>query len=1175
MVLRLEQQGGLSRRGVLSFVFVDHGFRVYDAGDEQKSNVSRDTILGVLEDTYQDVIQRFGLGPNDRVQLLFEQDGRYVSTPWDRVSLITPSMLLDVLTNESSTFVLELAFVTFYIKISKAPRVGNEELLERFHQFCRSKQIVIEVEGIEDTCLMQCLAIGVAYYDNMPLFSRLSRKHPQLPMWRLEAAFDIDPQAGGPMSLQQLQVYERKFNLRLYVFDVLTLSWVYTPLQEEGRLLYLVYSKEAGHVNLVHPGKHDRLGTLYNKRRFCRQCQKGYRPQDRHRCLSKCVNCDSTECIGSSNPLTPTPVECSKCNLSFIDAQCFAEHKVLRTCQRRERCMECLEIYRPNRYDKHECYHHKCAVCKDMVPDDEEHLCFHQEEDLKEPDDKYIFYDYEAFIDANGTHTVAGIVAMTYHDDTPIRFRTTETFVNWLTLSKHKDYTVIAHNSGRYDHHYLMDYFIQRRWKTRDIVNGNSYIHAKLVQKGLPELTFIDSYKFIPIPLRKFSKTFGLTATKGYFPYRFFTPEREAYIGPWPGVQWFDFDRLPGDEREQATQWLQRQNEKVISLYEECMKYCEDDVALLRKGCLSFRQLFLNITNGEIDPFQYYTIASVCMKLYKYFFLPANTIGHIVEDTTDQDKLDWLSTLPAGLELNKQIGNVVVDAFDGETAYCFFACADIGCWMCYRSHTTHPKTHVPMFRLRKAYKNKISDLKRLVNVQVMKTCNWLLHKLDNQVPVTEIGSFNLRDAFFGGRTEPFKLYARGKIGYFDYTSLYPSIQFGRVRGITAETQDEWVEFEYPVGHPTMIKTDFDYSLESYFGIVKCRVLPPAGLYLPLLPNKSSGKLIFDLKERIGTWTTVELRKALELGYKILEIFHVAHFEQRSKDLFSDYVRLFLKIKQEAAGWVKLGCSTDEEKKTYIDDYYQTMGIQLDANKIGDYNPGLYYISKLCLNSQWGKYGQRTGFANTATVFDEKAFLRLAHNDRLEVFDVLFHDDISRTISYRVRNEFLTLGKSSNVVICAFTTAYARLRLYQAMEVLGEDLLYTDTDSVIFIDRGQLVTGPYLGDLTSELEDGEWIEEFVTAGPKSYAYRTNKGTTVCKVKGFTLDGRAREVLNFESMKELVLRNKDKTLAVKQLYFEIHNNHKISSGDVEKTFRLTFDKRKVLKQQGGMIDTVPLQ
>ena len=106
---------------------------------------------------------------------------------------------------------------------------------------------------------------------------------------------------------------------------------------------------------------------------------------------------------------------------------------------------------------------------------------------------------------------------------------------------------------------------------------------------------------------------------------------------------------------------------------------------------------------------------------------------------------------------------------------------------------------------------------------------------------------------------------------------------------------------------------------------------------------------------------------------------------------------------------------------------------------------------------------------------------------------------------------------------SFTTTHARLHLLQFLEECGQRTLYFDTDSIIYIcgpgDR-PLQTGNTLGCLSSELEEGEFIVEFCSTGAKSYSFVTNRGRTVCKVKGFTLNRSASKVINFKSMLDLL-------------------------------------------------------
>ncbi|CAC5373733.1 unnamed protein product [Mytilus coruscus] len=156
--------------------------------------------------------------------------------------------------------------------------------------------------------------------------------------------------------------------------------------------------------------------------------------------------------------------------------------------------------------------------------------------------------------------------------------------------------------------------------------------------------------------------------------------------------------------------------------------------------------------------------------------------------------------------------------------------------------------------------------------------------------------------------------------------------------------------------------------------MKCKILPPKGLYHPVLPYKqltsdNTHKLLFGLcrtcmnkisfkckhiddptlnkhdkiheikrckeckniknekcihsdEERVivGTWSTIEIDKAIEKGYKLQKIYELEHFEKTSTDIFKLYVDTFMKYKQEASGckcdpkYCKPDCENDKECK---------------------------------------------------------------------------------------------------------------------------------------------------------------------------------------------------------------------------------------------------------------------
>lgn len=66
----------------------------------------------------------------------------------------------------------------------------------------------------------------------------------------------------------------------------------------------------------------------------------------------------------------------------------------------------------------------------------------------------------------------------------------------------------------------------------------------------------------------------------------------------------------------------------------------------------------------------------------------------------------------------------------------------------------------------------------------------------------------------------------------------------------------------------------------------------------------------------GTWCTPEIEKAIEMGYQLIKIHEVWHFEKRRRGLFAPYVDAWLKIKQESSGY-PVWCQMEEEKAHYV------------------------------------------------------------------------------------------------------------------------------------------------------------------------------------------------------------------------------------------------------------------
>ena len=160
------------------------------------------------------------------------------------------------------------------------------------------------------------------------------------------------------------------------------------------------------------------------------------------------------------------------------------------------------------------------------------------------------------------------------------------------------------------------------------------------------------------------------------------------------------------------------------------------------------------------------------------------------------------------------------------------------------------------------------------------------------------------------------------------------------------------------------------------------------------------------------------------------------------------------------------------------------------------------------------------------------------------------------------------------MLAAFTTAQARIKLFKVMHALGRRVCYYDTDSIIYtVKEGEWEPplGDHLGELTKELDDNDWIVVFVSAGPKNYAHKTHQGKTCCKVRGITLNFRASEKVNFETMVDLVEKQDGSIITV-------HNPHTITRDSTErvivsqphdKQYKIVYDKRVIQPD----LDTLP--
>ena len=837
-----------------------------------------------------------------------------------------------------------------------------------------------------------------------------------------------------------------------------------------------------------------------------------------------------------------------------------------------------------------------------------------EEEDVDDLPPLHVFFDIEA-MQPHEQHIANLIVAETEDDDQPIRFPgeyCTRDFLEWLdtlTLNDTRQVNVLAHNFQGYDGYFVVHQYHSDNRIVEQLRNG-----CKLLEVKHDRIRFIDSLSFFQMPLSAFPKTFGLTELKkGYFPHKSNIPEHQTYVGIVPALDYYMPETMSPEGKQALEKWHQEQREKevVFDFHKELVEYCESDVRLLKQGCLTFKRLFE--AQAGFNPFDQITIASACNKDLRMNRMIPNsiasepTLGWKNRINHSNVSIEWLTWCTQEQSQDIQHARNAgeyripgthfhVDGYchDTQTVYEFQGCFTHGCPTCHPNrHEKHVRHYDrTMQDIYEISQHKVQQLREqgYTVVQIWE-CEWKRLKETNP----EIQSFvnnlelnnplNPRDAFCGGRTNAVKLYhhvtSSQKIHSIDVTSLYPWVNKTSV---------------YPKGHPEFISQPGHTDIQEYFGLIQCKVLPPRDLYHPVLPYRQEGKLLFPLcascvkeempkrpwertaecnhtdEQRVltGTWCSPELDKAVDLGYEVQYIYEVWHFKETCEGLFKDCVNTWLKIKQEASGW-PAWCTTEEKKNQYVELYHQKEGIRLEYDKIQK-NPGLRTLAKMMLNSRWGKFGQRLNKTRLQEFDDPQAFHRFLDTDTIDVRHVFIMNDQMVEVLYQYQKEDIPVSPNLNIFVACFTTCWARLKLYEALEQLQERVLYYDTDSVIYLEEpGQPspVLGNYLGDFTSELDGDDYIVEFVSGGPKNYGYTTKKGKVECKVRGFRLNSEGKSQLNYSVMRQNVLDEIQKPLQkprqtqVNKTYQIVRDpqHYKVFTFPDKKRYQLVYDKRVV--------------
>ena len=116
----------------------------------------------------------------------------------------------------------------------------------------------------------------------------------------------------------------------------------------------------------------------------------------------------------------------------------------------------------------------------------------------------------------------------------------------------------------------------------------------------------------------------------------------------------------------------------------------------------------------------------------------------------------------------------------------------------------------------------------------------------------------------------------------------------------------------------------------------------------------------------------------------------------------------MKIKLESS---KYDFKTKKEEANFKLKIKKSLNINIEKF---EFSAGLRSISKLCLNSLWGKFDQRSNMSQTKYVTEVLEFYEILLDDKLDNKNFQFINDDMVQMTYKFKDQFVDSSKNTNV-----------------------------------------------------------------------------------------------------------------------------------------------------------------
>lgn len=373
-----------------------------------------------------------------------------------------------------------------------------------------------------------------------------------------------------------------------------------------------------------------------------------------------------------------------------------------------------------------------------------------------------------------------------------------------------------------------------------------------------------------------------------------------------------------------------------------------------------------------------------------------------------------------------------------------------------------------------------------------------------------------------------------KVYRYDVNSLYPFVMLND---------------PMPVGNPIQFEGDIldkkifnefakTFKLEEKFGFFEANIETPSSLNAPILLKRMKFKDIgFRTVAPLGKWTGVyhseELSNSEKYGYNYT--VNKGYLFNR-QIIFKEYITFLYELKKNS------------------------------SNGTPD-----YLISKLLMNSLYGRFGMTPDNLNTAILSNLEIDFLIQSNEEYHIYDKTDLDDDFSIITFRKIDDEQT-DANVNVSIAASITAGGRLHMSNFKNMPGYKLFYSDTDS---IDLDKPLAEEFVGKEIGEMKLEHVWEKAVYISNKAYIGVDKEGEIYRRIRGVKVNSSEfrNNPIDYSDMEKLL--DKESFIKVPQVrWFRSYKEGKILIKDTTYKLEGNDNKRISIYENGKKSYTNPM-